>query len=106
MTLSLQLGSIALAVISLCAVRSASAQTFQFLPEMNVYSRLTPSIRFNFQAKKTREAGDPRQAEIEPGFDFFLKPLVRSKRSRSSISMTRDPAHCNSTLAFDINLYF
>ena len=44
-----------------------------------VYSRLAPSIRFNFQAKQTREAGDPTQAEIGPGFDFFLKPLVRLK---------------------------
>ena len=79
MTLSLQPDLITLAVASVCAVRPASAQTFQFLPEVDVYSRLTPSIRFNFQAKETRDAGDPTQAEIGPGFDFFLKPLVRLK---------------------------
>src|SRR6516162_11899223 len=55
----------------------ASGQTFQFLPEVDVFSKLQPDIRFNFQAKETREAGDPTQTEIGPGFDFFLKPLVR-----------------------------
>ena len=79
MALSLQLCLIGLAVILVCAVRPATAQTFQFLPEVDVYSRLAPSIRFNFQAKETREAGDPTQVEIGPGFDFFLKPLVRLK---------------------------
>jgi hypothetical protein len=57
----------------------ASAQTFQFLPEVDVYDKIQSSIRFNFQAKETREAGDPTQTEIGPGFDFFLKPLVRLK---------------------------
>lgn len=79
MALSLQPGLIGLAVIFVFAMRPASAQTFQFLPEVDAYSRLTPSIRFNFQAKETREAGDPTQAEIGPGFDFFLKPLIRLK---------------------------
>jgi hypothetical protein len=57
----------------------ATAQTFQFLPEVDVYNKIHPDIRFNFQAKETREAGDPTQVEIGPGFDFFLKPLVRLK---------------------------
>jgi len=42
-------------------------------------TKLHPDIRFNFQAKDTREAGDPTQIEIGPGFDFFLKPLIRLK---------------------------
>jgi hypothetical protein len=58
----------------------ASGQTFQFLPEVNVFSRVQPDIRFNFQAKETREAGDPTQAEIGPGFDFLLKPLAPLRR--------------------------
>ena len=53
------------------------AQTFQFLPEADAYYRIQPDIRFSFQAKETREAGDPTQAEIGPSFDFFLKPLIR-----------------------------
>jgi hypothetical protein len=61
----------------LLSCKPASAQTFQLLPEVDAYARIQPDIRFNFQAKETREAGDPTQAEVGPGFDFFLKPLVR-----------------------------
>ena len=63
----------------LLARGSAGAQTFQFLPEVDLYHKLTPDIRFTFQAKETREAGDPTQAEIGPSFDFYLKPIVRLK---------------------------
>lgn len=59
------------------SAKPASAQTFQFLPEVDAYSKLTPDIRFVFQAKETREADDPTQAEIGPTFEFLLKPLVR-----------------------------
>jgi len=55
----------------------ARGQTFQFLPEADVYYRVQQGIRFNFQAKETREAGDPTQAEIGPSVDLFLKPLIR-----------------------------
>jgi hypothetical protein len=41
---------------------------------------ISPDIRFTFQAKETREAGDPTQAEIGYSFDFFVKPLIRLKR--------------------------
>ena len=58
----------------------ASGQTFQFLPEVDVFYRVQSDIRFNFQAKETREAGDPTQAEIGPGFDSFLKPLAPLRR--------------------------
>jgi hypothetical protein len=64
----------------LCSCEPTSAQTFQFLPEVDVYDKIQSGIRFNFQAKETREAGDPTQVEIGPGFDFFLKPLVRLKK--------------------------
>lgn len=71
--------AVALTFISVLPSKPASAQTFQFLPEVDAYSRIHPDIRFAFQAKETREAGDPTQAEIGPGFDFFLKPLLRLK---------------------------
>jgi hypothetical protein len=58
---------------------SASAQTFQFLPEVDVYYKIHPDIRVDFQAKETREAGDPTQAEIGPSLDFYLKPILRLK---------------------------
>jgi hypothetical protein len=59
---------------------NAQAQTFQFIPEIDAYTKFQSNIRFNFQAKETREAGDPTQVEIGPGFDFFLTPLVRLKK--------------------------
>ena len=64
--------------LSLCV--PARAQTFQFLPEVDASYKIQPNIRFVYQAKETREAGDPTQAEIGPSFDFFLKPLVRLKK--------------------------
>jgi hypothetical protein len=63
----------------LLACKPAATQTFQFLPEVDAYTKLHHDIRFSFQAKETREAGDPTQTEIGPSFDFFLKPLVRLK---------------------------
>jgi len=66
-------------VVLFLSGKPASGQTFQFLPEVDLYTRIHPDIRFNFQAKETREAGDPTQVEIGPGFDFFLKPMVRLK---------------------------
>lgn len=65
-------------VISCCL--SASAQTNQFLPEIDTYFKLTSDLRITFQAKQTREAGDPVQAEIGPSLDFYLKPLLRLKK--------------------------
>jgi len=56
------------------------AQTFQFLPEVNAYSTIRRDIRFQFQAKETREAANPTQVEIGPSFDFFVKPLVKLER--------------------------
>jgi hypothetical protein len=59
--------------------RPTSAQTFQFLPEVNAYTNIQTNIQFNFQAKETRKAGDPTRVEIGPSFDFYLKPLARIK---------------------------
>ncbi|HTZ47966.1 MAG TPA: DUF2490 domain-containing protein [Verrucomicrobiae bacterium] len=52
---------------------------FQFLPEVDTYDKLSSNVRFDFQAKETREAGDPTQVEVGPSFDFYLKPLVKLK---------------------------
>lgn len=56
---------------------AASAQITEFLPEVDVYTGLTPSSRFWFQAKQTREDGVPTQAEIGPSFNFFVKPWAK-----------------------------
>jgi hypothetical protein len=49
----------------------------QFLPEINFYSKLHSEVRFNFQAKATREGGEPVQSEIGPSIDFYFPPLIR-----------------------------
>jgi Protein of unknown function (DUF2490) len=61
-----------------CSAGSAeSNQQAQFLPEVDAYLKLNPDIRVSFQAKDTREGGDPTQLEIGPSMEFYLKPLVR-----------------------------
>src|SRR5271157_154728 len=39
--------------------------------------KVSSDLRVSFQAKETREGGDPTQAEIGPSLDFYLKPLIR-----------------------------
>ena len=57
----------------------AGAQSFQFLPEVDGYYQIQRNFTLDFQAKETREAGDPTQAEIGPSVAFTLKPLVQLK---------------------------
>ena len=59
-----------------CSLVPASSQTGQFLPQVNISYKVNPTVRLNLQAKETREAGDPTQAEIGPSLDLFAKPLV------------------------------
>jgi hypothetical protein len=61
----------------ICLCRQANAQTDEFLPEVNFYSRLRDGVRFQFQAKQTREGGEPVQAETGPSVDFSLHPWIR-----------------------------
>lgn len=51
--------AITILFIWLFSCEQAGAQTFQFLPEVDAYYRMHPNIRFTFQAKETREAGEP-----------------------------------------------
>jgi hypothetical protein len=63
-------------ILVLLSRHVANGQTLQFLPEIDVYHKLNPKVRFVFQAKETREAGDPTQAEIGPSVEFNIKPLI------------------------------
>jgi hypothetical protein len=56
---------------------TARAQTFQFLPEVDVYYRFDPNLRVYFQAKDTREGGAQNTAEIGPSLDFHVKSLQK-----------------------------
>ena len=75
--------SLVLASLVVLCCMSASAQTVQdeLLPEIDTYLKLTSDLRFDFQAKETREDGEPIQAEFGPSLDFYLKPLVRLKNA-------------------------
>jgi len=71
--------SLGLASLMILWCLSVSAQTAQVLPEIDTYLKLSSDLRVSFQAKQTREASDPVQAEIGPSFDFYLKPLLHLK---------------------------
>jgi Protein of unknown function (DUF2490) len=55
----------------------ASAQETQFLPEVDVYLKLSSNVRLRVQAKDTRDGGDPTQAAIGPDLELYVKPLIR-----------------------------
>jgi hypothetical protein len=62
-----------------CSSAFAQTSTTEFLPEVDANFKLNSYIRFVFQAKDTREGGDPTQAEVGPSVEFYLKPLLRLK---------------------------
>lgn len=55
----------------------ARAQTDQLLPEIDVYYKMKSDVRIWFQAKETREGGNPVSAEIGPSLDLYSKPWLR-----------------------------
>jgi hypothetical protein len=57
----------------------ASAQTDQLLPEIDTHYKLKSGSRILFQAKETREGGEPFTAELGPSIDFYLKPWIKLK---------------------------
>src|SRR5271165_233726 len=57
----------------------ASAQTDELLPEIDAYYKLSSDVRVWFQAKDTRESGDPTSAEIGPSIEFYMKPWIKLK---------------------------
>jgi hypothetical protein len=70
------------ATLFLLACRTGTAQSTQetqFLPEVDAYFKLNPSVRLSAQAKDTREGGDQTQAEIGPSMELYVRPLVRLK---------------------------
>lgn len=67
--------AIALVLLSSCWI--SYAQTDQFLPEINLYTGLRDGVRFQLQAKQTREANEPVQAEMGPSIDLYIHPIAR-----------------------------
>jgi len=56
-------------------VTNVAAQVDEFLPEIDLYYKMAPNIRADFQAKATREGGAPTQTEIGPSIEFYLNQL-------------------------------
>lgn len=56
-----------------------STQEVQFLPEVDAYLTVNPNTRISFQAKDTRDGGEPTQAAIGPSIELYVKPLVKLK---------------------------
>lgn len=71
---------------------SASAQTFQFLPEIDTYYTVDPNLRVYFQAKETREGGEPTTAEIGPSLDFHIKELSKL-RDIATFDLDKSKSH-------------
>ena len=69
--------SLTLAALVIIGCLHGMAQTDQLLPEIDTYVKVSSDLRVSFQAKETRDGGDPTQAEIGPSLDFYLKPLIR-----------------------------
>ena len=58
---------------------AAHAQNTQFLPEVDGYLKVNPSIRAYLQAKDDRAGGDPEQFTFGPSIQFYRKPLLKLK---------------------------
>jgi hypothetical protein len=61
------------------ACLAAHAQDNQFLPEVDGYLKVNPSIQVYLQAKDDREGGDPEQFTFGPSIQFYRKPLLKLK---------------------------
>lgn len=66
-------------LLLLCSCGAASAQnsTTEFLPEVDANAQVHPDVRFVFQAKDTREGGNPDQFEVGPSIAYYLKPIFK-----------------------------
>lgn len=69
-----------LLVLHPCMPVLAQTSTTEFLPEIDAFVKLKSNVRFVFQAMRTREGGDPTQAELGPSIDLYLKPLVKLRK--------------------------
>jgi len=66
-------------VVVCCAWLPAHAEDTHFDPELDLNLKLSSLIRFNFQAKEDRDAGEDNQASIGPSIQLYLKPLIKLK---------------------------
>ena len=67
------------ALLLLAASSAGSAQNVQFLPETDVYLKLSPSWRTYLQAKNDQDAGGSPELSIGPSIQRYVKPLLKLK---------------------------
>ena len=60
-----------------CWPARAQTSSTEFFPEIDTYLKPTSNVRVVFQAKETREGGDPTQVELGPSVELYLKPLLK-----------------------------
>lgn len=57
--------------------QTATAQTVQFSPEVDVYVNLHQNARLSFQAGRILEEGIPNQAAFGSNLEVYVKPLLK-----------------------------
>lgn len=60
-----------------CLPARAQTTTTEFFPEFDTYFKLKSHVQIVFQAKETKEGGDPTQVELGPSVELYLKPLLK-----------------------------
>jgi Protein of unknown function (DUF2490) len=70
---------VALLLLLRCPLARTQTSVTELLPEIDAHFNVSSNVRLVFQAKDTREGGDPTQAEIGPSVEFYLKPLLKLK---------------------------
>ena len=68
-----------IALLLLATSLAVNAQNVQFLPETDVYLKLTPSWRTYLQAKNDQDAGASPELSIGPSVQRYVKPLLKLK---------------------------
>jgi len=59
---------------------SGSAQTVQFLPEVDAYLKVNSMVRVYSESKDDRDGGDSTQVTNGPSLQLYLKPILKLKR--------------------------
>jgi hypothetical protein len=69
-----------MALCLLFASIPVSAQSVQFLPEVDTYLKLSTMFRVYNETKDDRDGGDSTQITSGPSVQLYLKPLLRLKK--------------------------
>src|SRR4051812_31051859 len=75
------------------------AQTVQFLPEVDVYYKVDPTVRLDFRRKKRERKVIRRRPKSAQLSIYLSSRLCRSRRSRFSIPTGPTRDSCNGSLA-------